>query len=123
MPWADVPVIGTLSQALGVMQLGHLIKLGGAAAGATIFFMSLLWVIFTIGCMVFVGFSFIRNDFRVLWPLRLVMLHGNQPDSVQIHMFTLQGLEDNSQADYRGFIRSTVQYAHASVFLSNWRHT
>ncbi len=70
MPWADVPVVGTLSQALGVMQLGHLIKLGGAAAGATIFFMSLLWVIFTIGCMVFVGYSFIRNDFRVLWPLR-----------------------------------------------------
>lgn len=70
MPWDDVPVVGALSQALGVVQLGHLVQLGGAAAGGTIFFMSLLWVIFTMGCMVFVGYSFIQNDFRVLWPLR-----------------------------------------------------
>lgn len=72
LPWQDVPMVRSVAQALGILQLGFLVKLGGAAVAAAVYFASLAWILLTLGCSVYVGAAFINNKFNVLWPLKFL---------------------------------------------------
>ncbi|KAA0152619.1 hypothetical protein FNF29_03846 [Cafeteria roenbergensis] len=72
LPWQHSSVLSEFSSALSVLSVGRAISLMGAGVTLGSFYIALFWIFGLLGCAVWVGYSFARESFRVVWPIKLL---------------------------------------------------
>lgn len=71
-PWATVPSMHQLANALDVVSMNHLAARISPSLSTVAFYLCLIWIAAIVVAAIWCGYSFSQKHFRVLWPLKFL---------------------------------------------------
>lgn len=70
-PWHKSEIISLLSVVLGGFSMSFIRALANPALKLTLYFVAVVWVCSVLTCAVWVGMAFLKENFGIIWPVKV----------------------------------------------------